>query len=37
MCQMPQGKKVTVVKNYSQFIHNYLTKAGSYVVFPDEI
>jgi hypothetical protein len=30
---MPQGKKVTVVKTYSQLIHTNLTNAGSDDVF----
>jgi len=30
---MPQGKKVTVVKKYSQLIHTNLTNAGSDDVF----
>jgi len=30
---MPQGKKVTVVKKYSQLIHTNLTNAGSGDVF----
>jgi hypothetical protein len=33
---MPQGKKVTVVKKYSQFIHTNLTSAGSDDVFLTE-
>jgi hypothetical protein len=33
LCQMPQGKKVTVMKKYPHLIHTNLTSAGSDDVF----
>jgi hypothetical protein len=33
LCQMPQDKKVTVVKKYPQLVHTNLTNAGSDDVF----